>query len=195
LLQIVTVALGSPLGREVAPRELGAVLATWFSSRAGVTAEESRILIACGAGAGLAAVYNVPLTGAVFILEVLLGTAPRALGPAVITSVVATIVAWIGLGDVPQYLVPPLEISRSRLAWSIVAGPVFGVAAYGFRAVIKEWRSIFQADELRPWMTVRIDRLDGLRLQESCERLLRVGIPILPILAAQAIPHRCEPHS
>ena len=87
-------ALGSPLGREVAPRELGAVLATWFSSRAGVTAEESRILIACGAGAGLAAVYNVPLTGAVFILEVLLGTfAPRALVPAIITSVVATIVA------------------------------------------------------------------------------------------------------
>jgi H+/Cl- antiporter ClcA len=94
LLQIVTVALGSPLGREVAPRELGAVLATWFSSRAGLTAEESRILIACGAGAGLAAVYNVPLAGAVFILEVLLGTfAPRALVPAIITSVVATIVA------------------------------------------------------------------------------------------------------
>ncbi len=38
LLQIVTVALGSPLGREVAPREMGAVLATWLSSRAGLTA-------------------------------------------------------------------------------------------------------------------------------------------------------------
>jgi H+/Cl- antiporter ClcA len=135
LLQIVTVALGSPLGREVAPREMGAVLATWLSSRAGITGEEGRILIACGAGAGLAAVYNVPLGGAVFILEVLLGSfAPNALAPAITTSVIASTVAWVGLGDVPQYLVPPLEISRSLVAWSIVAGPVFGIAAYGFRA-------------------------------------------------------------
>jgi H+/Cl- antiporter ClcA len=138
LLQIVTVALGSPLGREVAPREMGAVLATWLSSRAGLTAEERRVLIACGAGAGLAAVYNVPLGGAVFILEVLLGTfAPGALIPAIATSVIAAMVAWIGLGNVPQYLVPPLEISPSLVAWSAVAGPVFGVAAYGFRTVTR----------------------------------------------------------
>src|SRR6516165_6623036 len=138
LLQIVTVALGSPLGREVAPREISAVLATWLSSRARLTAEERRILIACGAGAGLAAIYNVPLGGTVFILEVLLGTfAPRALVPAIVTSVVATMVAWIGLGDAPQYMVPSLEISPSLIAWSIIAGPVFGVAAYGFRAVTR----------------------------------------------------------
>ena len=74
LLQIVTVALGSPLGREVAPRELGAVLATWLSSRAALSPENSRTMIACGAGAGLAAVYNVPLAGALFTLEVLLRT-------------------------------------------------------------------------------------------------------------------------
>jgi H+/Cl- antiporter ClcA len=137
-LQIVTVALGSPLGREVAPREMAAMLATWLSSRAGLAADERQMLIACGAGAGLAAVYNVPLRGAVFILEVLLGTfAPRALVPAVTTSVVAAMVAWIGLGNVPQYLVPPLEISPSLVAWSVVAGPGFGVAAYGFRALTR----------------------------------------------------------
>ena len=137
LLQIVTVALGSPLGREVAPREMGALLATWLSSRAGFGAEERRILIACGAGAGLAAVYNVPLGGAIFILEVLLGTfAPKALVPALATSVIAAMVAWIGLGNVPQYQVPPLAISPSLVAWSIVAGPILGVAAYGLRAVI-----------------------------------------------------------
>lgn len=137
LLQIVTVALGSPLGREVAPRELGAVLATWFWSRVGLAAEDRRMLIACGAGAGLAAVYNVPLGGAVFILEVLLGTfAPRALVSAITTSVIASTVAWIGLGDVSQYTVPHLEISYSLIAWSMCAGPVFGVAAYNFRRVI-----------------------------------------------------------
>ena len=74
LLQIVTVALGSPLGREVAPREIGSALAGWLSRRAGLSVAQSRIMVACGAGAGLAAVYNVPLGGAVFVLEVLLGT-------------------------------------------------------------------------------------------------------------------------
>jgi H+/Cl- antiporter ClcA len=135
-LQIVTVALGSPLGRETAPREMAAVLAIWLSSCTGLAAKERRILIACAAGAGLAAIYNVPLGGALFTLEVLLGTfAPRALVPAVIASVVATMVAWIGLGDAPQFMIPDLVSSPSLIAWSILAGPIFGVAAYGFRAV------------------------------------------------------------
>jgi H+/Cl- antiporter ClcA len=138
LLQIVTVALGSPLGRETAPREVGAMLAGWLSSRAGLTAEERRLLMACGAGAGLAAIYNVPLGGAVFTLEVVLGSfAPRALVPAVIASVVATMVARIGLGNAPQFVAPDLASSPSLIAWSIAAGPVFGITAYGFRALAR----------------------------------------------------------
>jgi H+/Cl- antiporter ClcA len=133
LLQILTVALGSPLGREVAPRELGAACATRLSERAGLGPEFTRIMIACGAGAGLAAVYNVPLGGTLFTLEVLLGTfALSSLLPALATSVIATAVAWIGLGTAPQYLLPPLEISRSLICWSILTGPLFGVAAYFF---------------------------------------------------------------
>lgn len=98
LLQIVTVAFGSPLGREVAPREFSAVVATWLSDRVGLSAEDRRVMIACGAGAGLAAVYNVPLGGALFTLEALLGTlAFSAVMPAIATSVIAAMVAWIGL--------------------------------------------------------------------------------------------------
>ncbi|MBK8175124.1 MAG: chloride channel protein [Rhodospirillales bacterium] len=133
LLQVVTVALGSPLGREVAPREIGAALGGWLSRRAGLTAEEGRILIACGAGAGLAAVYNVPLAGAFFVLEVLLGTfSLPAVLPALITSAIAARIAWIGLGDAVQYPVMPFATTGSLLVWSMLTGPVFGVAAYGF---------------------------------------------------------------
>lgn len=133
LLQIVTVALGSPLGREVAPREVGAALAGWMSQRAGLTVDECRTMIACGAGAGLAAVYNVPLAGALFVLEVLLGTfSLSAVLPALITSAMAARIAWIGLGDAVQYPVMPFAISGSLLVWSVLAGPVFGVAAHGF---------------------------------------------------------------
>jgi len=133
LLQIITVALGSPLGREVAPREIGAALAGWLSNRAGLAAADSRIVVACGAGAGLAAVYNVPIGGALFVLEVLLGTfSLSAVVPAVVTSVIAALVARIGLGDASQYTVPPFPITPSLVVWSIAAGPVFGFAAYGF---------------------------------------------------------------
>lgn len=133
ILQIVTVALGSPLGREVAPRELSAAWATWFAGKAKLNPEYSHIMIACAAGAGLAAVYNVPLGGTLFTLEVLLGTFKfSAVIPALATSVIACAVAWLGLGNAPQYLVPPLAISPSLVAWSILAGPVFGLAAYLF---------------------------------------------------------------
>jgi len=136
LLQVVTVALGSPLGREVAPREIGALLATRLSSLAALTDGETRIAIACGAGAGLAAVYNVPLGGAMFVLEVLLNTmAPRAVAAALTASVTASTVAWIGLGDVSQYTVPPLAITPRLVAASIVAGPLFGMAAYAFKLI------------------------------------------------------------
>ncbi|CAM2176399.1 Chloride channel protein [Burkholderia latens] len=133
LLQIVTVALGSPLGREVAPREIGSLLAGRLAHRAGLTPSDCRLMVACGAGAGLAAVYNVPLGGAVFVLEVLLRTFElRALVVAVVTSALAAAVAWIGLGNEHQYTVPAFVLSTPLVAWSIVCGPLFGFAAYGF---------------------------------------------------------------
>ncbi|PFH29981.1 chloride channel protein [Burkholderia sp. JKS000303] len=133
LLQIVTVALGSPLGREVAPREIGSLLAGRLAHRAGLTPADCRLMVACGAGAGLAAVYNVPLGGAVFVLEVLLGTFEmRALVVALVTSAIAAVVAWIGLGNEHQYVVPPFVLSTPLVVWSIVCGPLFGFAGYGF---------------------------------------------------------------
>ncbi|WP_322093755.1 chloride channel protein [Paraburkholderia bannensis] len=133
LLQIVTVALGSPLGREVAPREIGSLFAGRLAHRAGLTSADCRLMVACGAGAGLAAVYNVPLGGAVFVLEVLLGTfAPRALIVALVTSTLAAMVAWSGLGNEQQYLVPAFVSSSPLLIWAAVCGPLFGLAAWGF---------------------------------------------------------------
>lgn len=142
LLQIVTVALGSPLGREVAPREIGSLLAGRLAHRAGLTSADCRLMVACGAGAGLAAVYNVPLGGAVFVLEVLLGTfAPRALIVALVTSTIAAVVAWSGLGNEQQYVVPDFVSSGPLLVWAAVCGPLFGLAAWGFVKLTSSARS------------------------------------------------------
>ena len=142
ILQIVTVGLGSPLGREVAPRELGAALATKLCARANLTPECTRIMIACGAGAGLAAVYNVPLGGTLFTLEVLLGTfSLRASVAALATCVIATLVAWLGLGHGLQYSLPPVAVSPSIIVWSLLVGPVVGAAAYIFVRVTEAARA------------------------------------------------------
>src|SRR6202000_1510389 len=104
-------------------------------------------------GAGLAAVYNVPLAGALFVLEVLLGTfSLRALLPAIVTSGIAALVAWIGLGDEVQYPVMPFDINPSLVVWSILAGPLFGVAAYGFKRIATVMTARSPEDwRLVPW--------------------------------------------
>ena len=153
LLQIVTVGLGSPLGREVAPREIGALLATWASRSAGLGPADARIMIACGAGAGLAAVYNVPLGGAMFTLEVLLQTFSLAsVAPAIATSVIAALVAWIGLGDEAQYRLPHLGIGSSLVCWSLLTGPLFGYAGHFYTRLASAARARAPRDwRLVPW--------------------------------------------
>ena len=133
LLQIITVAMGSPLGREVAPREVSAIFASWCSSKIGLSLNEAKILTACGAGAGLAAVYNVPLGGAVFTLEVLLchfnGSAVLL---AFLSSIIAVLVARLGLGNFSEYHIHPLTSNASLVMWAIITSPVFGIMAYWF---------------------------------------------------------------
>jgi H+/Cl- antiporter ClcA len=133
ILQIITIALGSPLGREAAPREVGALFSDWLTQKVGLTARETQIMVACGAGAGLAAVYNVPFAGAIYVLEVLLVTLEWAVVlPALATSTIAVLISWIGLGNESQYHLAQFEVSHSLILWSICTGPIYGLVAYVF---------------------------------------------------------------
>jgi CIC family chloride channel protein len=63
--------------------------------------------VACGAGAGIAAAYNVPCGGAVFALEVLLGDLSLPLvAPALAASLLGTAASWLLLPDRPTYMIP-----------------------------------------------------------------------------------------
>jgi H+/Cl- antiporter ClcA len=93
-IQVLLVGSGASLGREGAPRQLAAALGDFGTTRLTLTARDREILLACAAGAGLGAVYAVPLGGALFAARILLGTwHPRALGAALITSSLAVAVA------------------------------------------------------------------------------------------------------
>ncbi len=145
VLSIVTVGLGVSLGREGAPQLAGAAIASRVSEWAQLPVWQRRLLVASGAGAGFAAVYNVPLGGALFALEVLLGTIALPLVlPALVVSVTATAVAWITLGTARSYHMPTYNLHPAQMVWAALCGPLIGVAAV-------VWvRTIERASRMRP---------------------------------------------
>src|SRR6202034_331602 len=107
VLSVVIVAMGVSLGREGAPKQAGAVFANWFSDRGGLSDEQRRLLVACGAGAGMGAAYGVPLGGSLFSIEVVRGVlALRYVLPSLFASVIATAVSWLWLPNAPTYIIP-----------------------------------------------------------------------------------------
>jgi CIC family chloride channel protein len=132
-LQIGIVGLGASIGREAAPRELGAFVADRISTVFRLTTRERRVLIACGAGAGLAAVYNVPFGGALFTIEILLAELSFATAlPAFATAAIAALVARLVVPADPLYTLPALKLTGPLVAFSIPIGFITGLAAAGF---------------------------------------------------------------
>ena len=72
VVQVLTVGAGNSVGREGAPRLMAGAVAARVSSWLGLGPGEARLLVAASAGAGLTAMYNAPLGGAAYALEVVL---------------------------------------------------------------------------------------------------------------------------
>jgi H+/Cl- antiporter ClcA len=112
VLSVLLVGMGASLGREGAPKQAGAVIANALSDRARLSDEQRKLLVACGAGAGMAAAYGVPLGGALFAVEVLRGVlALRLVLPALLASATATAVSWLALPNAPTYVIPAYTTS------------------------------------------------------------------------------------
>ncbi len=142
-LSELTVAMGASLGREGAPQRTGAAAGDLFARYFKLPSSQRRLLIACGAGAGLAAVYNVPLAGALFTLEIYLSTFSIALAlPALLSSSIATAVAWGTLPNHTVYKVPVLgNPTLSLVVFSVLIGPLLGIVSAGFVKLIA-WASV-----------------------------------------------------
>ncbi len=138
LLSIVIIGMGVSLGREAAPQLAGASFGSRVSDRAKLPVWQRRLLVAAGAGAGFAAIYNVPLAGTLLAMEVMLGTLALPLVlPALLCSASATAVAWIFLGDGPQYHVTFDRFHPSQLLFAVLLGPIIGLAAMGWTRLIR----------------------------------------------------------
>src|ERR1019366_3293534 len=130
----VAIGMGASVGRAAAPKLMGgasaSVLSHWFH----LTPAQKRLLVACGGGAGLAAVYNVPLGGAIFTAEVMLGSfaLPTVL-TALACSLIATLTGWLFLSSRAPFVdIPAYHFSGSIMVWSLVAGVIIGFLAVGY---------------------------------------------------------------
>lgn len=137
LLQILAVGSGVSLGREQAPRQASAAVLDTLARRIIVPVEARRLLIGAAAGAGLAAVYNVPLAGLLFAVEVLPGHRTwRSVAVAALMSAVATVTAWLITGIRPIYRFPEVDFHVATLVWLALAVPLAIAAGRGFLALV-----------------------------------------------------------
>jgi chloride channel protein, CIC family len=145
VLSELVIGMGASLGREAAPKLMGGVSASALAGWARLSIGQRRLLVACGGGAGLAAVYNVPLAGALFTAEVMVGSlALPVVLPALACSGIATAVAWIYLPDHATYLgIPAYRFTMPLLVWSLLAGPVVGAIAAAYIRLIG-WVSYYR---------------------------------------------------
>ncbi len=153
---VAGIGAGLALGREGPTIQMGSAVGQMVSGWFSCTVRERRTLIAAGAGAGLAAAFNAPLAGLVFVLE----EVQRDFSPGVFTATliacgVADITTRILTGQLPIFHVqtepiPPISLLPFALLIGVFAA-LLGVAFN--RALV---RSLDLFDHLRkwpPWMT------------------------------------------
>jgi H+/Cl- antiporter ClcA len=138
LISEVVVGMGASLGRENAPKLMGGAAASVLSGWFRLAPAQRRLLVACSAGAGLACVYNVPLGGALFTAELLVGVVSLpVMLPALLCAAIATATAWVYLPQHATYVdVPAYHFELSLLVFSLLAGPVVGLVSVGWVRLI-----------------------------------------------------------
>jgi H+/Cl- antiporter ClcA len=160
VLQVLIVGSGASLGREGAPRQLSAALGDLGISRWSLTDRDRQILLACAAGAGLGAVYSVPLGGAVFAVRILLGTwHPRAVGTALITSSLAVAVSAPVTHLEHSLVWPDPNLSYLFITLACAIAPLAVVLGLAFDKLMA-W--VRPKPQIRSWLLVPAIAVAGL---------------------------------
>ncbi len=111
LASAVTIGTGGSVGREGPIVQIGAAVGSIFGQALRLHAEQLKTLAACGAAGGIAAVFNAPIAGSFFALEIIAGNfAMPAFGPVVLSSVIATIISRAYFGNYPAFVVQPYQL-------------------------------------------------------------------------------------
>lgn len=125
--------------------QLAALLASWLGQQGGLSTPRWRLLVACGAAGGIAAVYNVTIAGALFVAEIILGSiAMESLGPLLVAAVTSSLVSRYLGGAEAYFSSPPFRlVSPWELIPYLVMGLILGVGAPAFVWLLRQSEEAF----------------------------------------------------
>lgn len=143
---LISIGSGASIGREGGITQLSAMAASKWGQIMRWQPYRLRLLVACGASAGMAAAYNAPITGAVFAAHIVLGNFSMNLfGPLLCSSVVATMVSRSFFGIKQWYQVPSFNFTRiAQLPWFLVLGLLAGILGAIFLKVLRVNQQFFK---------------------------------------------------
>ncbi|MCI3207118.1 ClcB-like voltage-gated chloride channel protein [Pandoraea capi] len=147
LSSLCSVASGASIGREGPMVQLAAMFASLVGRILAFPPERLRLLVACGATAGITSAYNAPIAGALFISEIVYGSISTAtLGPLVVASVIANIVIRQFLGYDAVYQMPRFDfVSGWEVLFYMGLGVLAGVLAPLFLRLLDTAKARFGA--------------------------------------------------
>lgn len=152
LVQVAIVAAGASIGKEGAPRELGALFGGSLSKRLCLDISDRQLLMACGAGAGLASVYQVPFASALFVLETLgVGWKLKNVVIILITTYLSAYCARPIVGGQAIYLVDKVPLHSSGFMLAIILAVFVTPLAMVFAYVTKKASSSRITDKAILW--------------------------------------------
>jgi chloride channel protein, CIC family len=139
LASAIAIGSGAAVGREGPIIQIGSALGSTMGQLVRVPAGERIILVAAGAGAGIAATFNTPIGGVMFAIELMMPeVSVRTFLPVALSTGMATFIGRYFFGPQPAFAVPPLTplsadaSSAVTLGLYALLGAVIGVAAAGF---------------------------------------------------------------
>ncbi|WP_336517061.1 chloride channel protein [Pollutibacter soli] len=150
LTSSLTVGLGGSAGLESPIVATGASWGSTVGRLSGVNYQERTLLIACGAAAGIASIFNAPITGIIFAIEVLMAeTIVSYFIPLVVSAVVGVLCSKIILGeDVMFNFILGTDFNFRNIPWYSLLGILSGFVAVYYARVfkkvelgIKDWKS------------------------------------------------------
>lgn len=138
-LQVASVGAGSPIGKEGAPRELGALGAGRISDYMHLNLPDRCLAIACGASAGLSAVYQVPIASIFFAFETLgVGLSLMNVMAVSLTSIFASLIAGLVLSDAPLYHGGQISLNLATCLLAVLVAVLITPLAEVFRRLTQK---------------------------------------------------------
>jgi len=149
ITSVLSIGSGGGGGREAPIAQVGAALGSSVAQALKFSPDRKRTLLGCGAAAGLASVFNAPIGGVMFAIEVILGDfSVRTFSPIVIAAVIGTVVSRSYLGNSPTFLVPEYSlVSNTELLFYFVLGVLAGLSAVMFIKIYYRIEESFQQIE------------------------------------------------